>query len=69
MLLTEKRLAKLVDLATHYAKLRNLNPTEYLLGMLNPDTLGESDASTVTETLIRYHTRQIRQFTLGECNP
>lgn len=60
MLLTEKRLQTLIDLATRYAKLRNLNPTEYLYGMLNPDTLGTSDAARVVESLIRYHTSWLR---------
>jgi len=55
MLLTEKRLQTLVDLATEYAKSKNLCVTEYLRGILNPDTLGNVDAGVIVETLIRYH--------------
>ena len=61
MLLTEKRLQKLITLATEYAKLRNLDPTQYLYGMLNPDTLGASDAARVVESLIRYHGGWVRK--------
>ena len=50
----------LIDLATRYAKIRNLNPTEYLLGMLNPETLGDSDAGRIVEILIRYHKDWLR---------
>ena len=61
MLLTEKRIKKLIDLATEYAKFRKLDVTEYLLGMLNPDTLGESDAAHVVESLIRYHNSWLKK--------
>jgi hypothetical protein len=54
-MLTEQRVMDLVTLATKYAEKHNLIVNEYLQAMLNPDTIGDSDAGVVVEMLIRYH--------------
>ena len=55
MLLTEQRIMYLVELAENYAISRNLDVREYITAMLNPDTIGDSDAYDVVEHLIKYH--------------
>jgi alpha-galactosidase/6-phospho-beta-glucosidase family protein len=45
----------LVELAENYAISRNLDVREYITAMLNPDTIGDSDAYDVVEHLIKYH--------------
>ena len=54
-LLTEDRVMELVEIATRYANSRNLDVDCYLEAMLNPDTIGESDAGQIVELLIKYH--------------
>ena len=54
-MLTEQRVMYLVEIATEYANKCNLDVTVYLDAMLNPDTIGDSDAGVVVEHLIRYH--------------
>lgn len=55
MLLTEDRVMELVTISTEYAISRNLDVDCYLEAMLNPDTIGESDAGQIVELLIKYH--------------
>jgi hypothetical protein len=52
--LTEERIMYLVDLATEYAILRNLDVDCYIQSMLNPDNLGNHDAGQIVELLIKY---------------
>ena len=61
MLLTEDRVNTLIDLATNYAKISNLDPDFYIAGLINPNTIGDSDAGQVVETLIKYHKEWLRK--------
>jgi len=54
-LLTEDRVMYLVELATEYAKSRNLDVDCYLESMLNPDKIDDHDAGQIVELLIKYH--------------
>lgn len=55
MLLTEDRVMELVTLATKYAKSRSLDVNCYVDAMLDPNTIGETDAGQIVEKLIKYH--------------
>jgi len=55
MLLTEQNVNELVTLAEQYAISRNLDVNCYLAGLLDPETLGNSDAVGIVQTLSRYH--------------
>ena len=46
---------ELVTISTEYAISRNLDVDCYLEAMLNPNTIGESDAGQIVELLIKYH--------------
>jgi len=55
MLLTDESVIELATIAEQYAISRNLDVNCYLAGLLNPETLGNSDAYIVVEILKRYH--------------
>lgn len=63
MLLTEDRVETLIDLAVEYATASNLVPEAYVAGLINPDTIADSDAGQVVETLIKYHKEWLRKST------
>lgn len=53
--LTEDRVLELINLAELHAKKHNLIAELYINALINPDTVGNSDAGQMVENLIRYY--------------
>lgn len=59
--LTEDRVLTLIDMATKHAVSSNLDVSEYVSALINPNTIGSADAGQVVETLIKYHEEWLRK--------
>ena len=54
-MLTEEMVGELIDVGTRYAISKNLVPSQYVARLIDPKTIGNSDAYTVVNLMIKYH--------------
>ena len=60
-MLTEEQIQRLIALAQAYAQKANLDANAYISGLLNTDTIGQTDPKVIVDNLIKYHEEWLKK--------